>query len=226
MSFLDELEEVEKEKERFSSFEIIYLTIVIAVGVSLLSRIYFLYSDDALIAYKAPEVTEMGAPIKLTRVTELPSDRLHNMLHDFTRQYIRALYPKNSLELEHHYNFIIKHTRNKKLLNEYLGYLEDKEAIGSELDLGKVTWFSPVNSLDLRIRKKQNQKAWIVEIDGFLNNSISSLKDDRGIVTLRFQMTYDRPSSEGSYSGWYVTDYEIITTTDPIANNQKNVKTN
>lgn len=224
--FLDELKENEIEKNKFNLREIVFFTISFGLIVFLAGRIFFLRNDTTLIAYKAPEVTEMGAPIKLKRITQLKPERIQNMLVDFTRQYIRALYPKNSIEAKHHFDFITRHTLPGKLKDEYMAYSEDLKEIGEELDQGKVTFFSPVNSLDMRMRKKRNEDIWFVEIDGFLNNAMGISKDDRGVVTLRFEITYTAPSSEGSYSGWYVKSYEIITITDAVANNKEDVKAN
>ncbi len=225
--FLEELQKTEFEKSKWSAMEIVFTSTMAGLILFCFGRGIYLRNDDSLIAYRAPDMREMGAPIRLQKIEELRADQIQNMLHDFVRKYIRALYPQNSKEADFLYKYVVRHTRDPRLLREYKSYLQSLESIGEALDKGKTMVFSPVNSLDVRMRKKKDrERAWIIEVDGFLNNRLSLSEEDRGIVTLRFEVAYDRPSLEGSYSGWYVDKYDILTIRDAVANNVENVKAN
>lgn len=223
-SYLSEIKELEKAKKKYEASELIFSVSTLVLLLFIVVRAVRLYSDDTLVSYRAPEVTEMGAPIKLVQLEQLSPDKIQNMIYDFSRLYIRSLYPKNSNEAEFHYNYIVRHTTDYDLKNEYQSYLDSIEDVGVQLDSGKFKEFFPLNSLDFRIRKIDGTKEWVFEIDGFLNNRISMMEESRGVVTMRLTIEYSRPSSKGSYSGWYVKDLEILTLRDVVANNKENIK--
>lgn len=223
-SYLSELAELDKTKRKYEATELMFSVSTIVLLLFIVTRAIKLYSDDTLVSYRAPEVTEMGAPIRLVQLEQLSPNELQNMIYDFSRLFIRSLYPKNSKEAKFHYDYIVRHTTNYDLKNEYQSYLDSLDDVGVQLDSGRFKEFFPLNSLDFRVRKIDNEKEWVFEIDGFLNNRISMIEESRGVVTMRLTIEYLRPSSKGSYSGWYVKDLEILTLRDVVANNKENIK--
>lgn len=221
---LSEIAELEETKRKYETTEIVFSFSTIFLLLFIVARAVTLYSDDTLVSYRAPEVVEMGAPIKLTQIEQVEPDKLQNMIYDFSRLFIRSLYPKNSKEAKFHYDYIVRHTTNYDLKNEYKSYLESVDEVGVQLDSGRFKEFFPLNSLDFRIRKIDEKKEWVFEIDGFLNNRISMIEESRGVVTMRLVIEYLKPSTNGSYSGWYVKDIEILTLRDVVANNKENIK--
>lgn len=223
-SYLSEIAELDKAKRKYEATELMFSVSTFVLLLFIVIRAINLYTDDTLVSYRAPETTEMGAPIKLTQLEQLKPNEIQNMIYDFSRLFIRSLYPKNSDEAKFHYDYIVRHTTDYDLKNEYQSYLDSVDDVGVQLDSGRFKEFFPLNSLDFRIRKVDGEKEWVFEIDGFLNNRISMIEESRGVVTMRLTIEYLKPSSKGSYSGWYVKDLEILTLRDVVANNKENIK--
>lgn len=218
-----ELAELQTSKEMASQGELIFYSFATGIVLVCLFLSYIYVTDDQIQVFKCPVMREMDAPVAMKKISDVDEYEAEVFIRGFVRQYVRALYPKNSSEAEGHFKFITQHSLgNQKVL--YAGFLKDHVKIGQDLDNGRTTDFFPVNSLDMRISKNSLSDSWIVEIDGYMNNRTSALEDDRGVVTLRLEVVKDKSRLDGSYSGLYVSNVDILTMTDAVANNKKSVK--
>lgn len=221
-----ELAELESHKEITSHNEVIFFSISIGVILCCLAFAWGYHSDDEIQVFACPVNREMDAPVALKKVNDLDNYEAENFIRGFVRQYVRALYPKNSSEAPEHFRFITLHSLGKEK-SMYAGFARDVEKIGRELDQGKTTDFFPIKPIsdpESIVMAKSDSGTWIVEIDGFLNNRTSALEDDRGAVTLRLEIVKGKARYGGSYSGLYVNSVDILTMTNSVSNNQKSVK--
>jgi len=218
-----EMAEMESAKEASSQSETLFISLSVGIIFGCLYFSHSFITDDSIQIFKCPVMREMDAPVAMKKISDIDSYDAEIYIRGFVRQYIRALYPKNSLEAEELFRFIAQHSLGKEK-EVYGGYLNDFKKIGDSLDQGRSTDFFPVSSTDIRISKNTLSSSWIVEIDGFMNNRHSALEDDRGAVTLRLEVVKDSARLGGSHSGLYVSNLEVVSMTDPVANNQKNVK--
>lgn len=221
-----ELAELESHKEMASQNEVIFYSVSFGVILCCLFFAWGYHSDDEIQVFACPVTREMDAPVALKKIGDIDDYEAENFIRGFTRQYVRALYPKNSYEAPEHYRFITLHSLGKEKMI-YAGFLKDVEKIGRELDQGKTTDFFPIRPISdpesIRMARSDGG-TWIVEVDGFLNNRTSALEDDRGAVTLRLEVVKQKARYEGSYSGLYVQSLDIVTITNAVSNNQKSVK--
>lgn len=198
------------------------------VGVILFCLLssYSLVTDDSIQIFLCPTVREMDAPVAIRKISSATAYEAENYIRGFVRQYVRALYPKNSMEAKEHFKFVYEHSIGKARY-DYGGFLKDFEKIGKELDNGRVTDFFPAKPTadadSMRISKKSDNK-WVVEIDGFLNDKKSLVEDDRGIITLRLNVFKEYARLGGSRSGLYVESFEITTMSDAVSDVKKEVK--
>lgn len=221
-----ELAELEAYKESTSQNEVVFFSVAAGVILCCLFFSWSFHSDDEIQAFVCPVTKEMDAPVSLKKINDIGAYEAENFLRGFVRQYVRALYPKNSSEAPEHYQFIKLHSVGKER-EIYSGFLKDMERIGRELDQGKTTDFFPMKPISdpESIRMSQvDSTTWVVEIPGVMNNRISALEDDRGIVTLRLEVVKDKARLGGSYSGLYVKSLDILTMTDSVSGNKKSVK--
>lgn len=221
-----ELAEIESHKEIASSNEVVFFSISCGIILCCLTFSWLYHTDDEIQVYACPASREMDAPVAMKRINDIGQYEAENFIRGFVRQYVRALYPKNSGEAEDHFKFIALHSTGKEK-EIYKGFLNDLENIGKELDSGKTTDFFPIRPIsdpDSVLMSKSDLGGWVVEIKGFLNNRHSAMDDDRGVVTLRFEVVKDKARLDGSYSGLYVRAFDIVTVTDSVSNNLKSVK--
>lgn len=223
------LKEIIKEEtayEKFLRIEKIYIGIVLGLCLFFIVRGIHLRNDDSITVYKCPDSYLQDFTIKLKKTSDFNQSDLEDEIRSFMRKYIMALYPKNKNEAVVFFDFIVRHTSNDKIKSEYRAYQEDIEGIADNLEKGQITEFFPKNSSQYQISKVGSELKWIFQIEGYLNNRQSLLKDDRGVVTLRFEIVAKEATSKGSYNGLYVEEYEILHMEDVISKDIKNVKSN
>ena len=141
-----ELAEIETHKEMTSNNEVIFFSISSGVILCCLIFAWIFHTDDEIQAFVCPVTKEMDAPVALRKINEIDQYEAENFLRGFVRQYVRALYPKNSFEAPEHYRFVKLHSVGKER-EIYAGFLKDVERIGRELDQGKTTDFFPIKPI-------------------------------------------------------------------------------
>lgn len=180
-------------------------------------------NDDELQVYSCPANFYQDAPIMLTKIEHEDVDAIEKYLRGFIRQYVRAIYPKNSTEAETMYRFAGNHSKGV-LRQTYLGMASKAKDIGSELDGGRFTDFftvTPITEKNTIIISKKTDNSWSIQIEGYLNDKKGITNDDRGAVTLKFVVEKGEAKLGGSYSGLYVTSFEIIAVKDYVSGNEE-----
>lgn len=226
MSDLKDILKEEIEVNKLKKIELLYIGIIVGLCLFFVLRGVSLRSDESITTYKCPDKYEKDSTVLLEKITEVSRENMEDEIRSFARKYIQALYPKNGKEAEEFYKYIIRHTKSEGVRREYIAYQGDIEKISKKLDNGAVTEFFPKNSQSYQIRKKDNELAWVYEIEGYMNNRITAMQDDRGVVTLRLTISLGEASRSGSYSGLYVDKYEILHMEDVVTKDVKNVKSN
>ena len=225
---IDYLEERQILSEKTDGGHLVVIGLAIGVVIFCLWTSYKLIRDDSLQIFSCPESRELDAPVAMKRIRDFGSSNVEIYLRGFTRQFLRAMHPKNSTEASYMYKWLADHTTGR-LHSEYLGYDNDHVKIGQALDQGRSTDFFPARPSahkdGIRISKvKGSSDRWIVEVGGFLNDRKTMIQDDRGAVNIRLSVFLGEAKLNGSQSGLYVSKIEILSLTDPVADNVEAVK--
>ncbi len=213
-------------REKFQGIERAFIAVLIALCLFFIGRGISLRNDTEITVFKCPSHHKQDSTIKLKRINNFSSDEFEDEIRSLIRKYVQALYPKNEREALEYYKFITRHTVEGNLRSQYLAYIKDFPKIKRQFRQGKIVEFFPVDSSKYQIHKINNELEWVFEIEGYMNNRQDRSRDDRGIVTLRFNVMLGKANSEGSYSGLYVKKYSILHMEDVVAKDIKDVKEN
>lgn len=182
-------------------------------------------NDDELQVYSCPVNYFQDAPVVLNEIKHESVDSVEKYLRGFIRQYLRSIYPKNSNEAKDMYLFAGNHSTGG-LRQKYLSMAKDHKMIGKELDSGRYTDFFPAgpitekNSINISMK---SEGVWSVEIEGYLNDKKGEKRDDRGAVTIKLTVEKGEAKLNGSYSGLYVSSFDIIAVKDQISGNEEKI---
>lgn len=174
-------------------------------------------SDDIAISYSLPDIRNMDAPVLLKEIDSGTVSDIDNLVKGFVRQYMRARYPKNSLEAETMYTFIARHSSGD-IQRDFDGRIGRLVEIGRMLDSGNTVNIYPKSSEDLKIRKDGVLGGWIAEFDGRYVADIGTSESARAYVKVRLEIVRSSPSIKNSPSGFYVNSYKVTYVKDGITN--------
>lgn len=225
---IDYLEERQILESKTDGGHLVVIGLAIGVVLFCLWTSWKLVTDDSLQMFACPQARELDAPVAMKRLRDFSQQNVELYLRGFARRFIRSMFPKNSTEASYMYQWVADHSSGR-LRSEYLGYANDHEKIGQALDSGRSTDFFPAKASahkdGIRISAVSGKSgAWVIEVEGFLNDRKTMMQDDRGAVILRLLVYSGDVKLNGSQSGLYVDQVEIVSLTDPVAGNEKTIK--
>jgi hypothetical protein len=210
MDNLEKVLEEEIKNERVENTANIIYTLLVFISLAFILRGTYLLTDKTIFSFKCSHSSEMGATVKLKPISRFSRKEAANEIYAFARSYVLCAFPRNIGSAKSCYEYVARHTKKRSIKKRYEAFVDDFDVIKNRFERGMIDEFSPKSSNEYRIEKKDSGNVWVFEIDGILNKRKSLLEEDRGVVTLRLTISYSNAEEEGSYTGLYIEDFEIL----------------
>lgn len=210
-------------EERDTANNAVQLSLSIFIGLTALLLFHALYSiydyatDNSVPLVTCPRSFDLEAPVLMNSITQesLTHDR---WIRGFMRRFMTYQFPRTGDDAEKMFRYIRDHSRGE-VKDKYKSYVKDIDIVSDHIRAGYYHRFYPKNSRDMRIRKPDNDKYWIVEIDGWLVSKYG-IEVERSIPTLRYKVEVGTPTLTNP-EGLYVVESNVEQIIDYVSGRKK-----
>lgn len=216
---LQAISALDSKEKRAQIFETNYLILYIVIAFNLSLSAYLLL-DSSTFIYQAPVTYEVKNVQRLTRIDDVSLEQIERGVYDFARRYVKARYPKNQLDLDNYYEFIINHS-SSHIADDFQGRLQDSEKIKQDLGYGLTTSIYTRSFDDLKIQKLEGVSEWAIAIPVRKVIRGTGSGDERFDAVINMNISYNLPTLKND--GFTVLNYEEIVITSDITSEKVNV---
>ena len=192
------------------------------VAISLAYALHSVYSigqyliDDSVPLVNCPKTYALDAPVIMQTIRSDSIQSQDRWIRGFMRRFITSQFPRTSEDVTPFFKYVIEHSAGM-VQRKYKSLLVEENEIKAFIGYGFNYRFYPkfTDGSELKIRKTDNPKQVIVEIDGFLVKKMAKVTK-RYSPTMKYKLEIGTPTLKNP-EGITVLETDIEQITDYIS---------